>query len=289
MQGRDTIGSIENRNIVHGLEAEFEAEKKVAEINRLSIEDELNQTRIGKQRMGLIGAAVALALLSFLLYRLFGQKRKIEAQHTVISTALSEKDTLLREIHHRVKNNLQVISSLLRIQSNETTDAAALDALKEGQSRVQTMSLIHQDLYQRDNLTSINMRDYLDRLTHSLFDTYNISPARIQLQTEIDDLQLDVDTVVPLGLIINELISNALKYAFPEGQSGQLKVSLKMSKHDLVLLVTDDGVGIQQDQKEDSFGYGLIQAFANKLEAEMTIVSGIGTTVKMVVPNFQNK
>lgn len=265
-------------------EAKYETEKKEAEIVKLSLEDKLNQSRIKQQNIVLTISILGLGILSFLLYRLFGQKKKIQAQNLIISTALSEKDILLKEIHHRVKNNLQVISSLLRIQSNQTDDEVAVDALRDSQSRVQSMSLIHQDLYQHDNLTGINMKDYLEKLTRSLFDTYNVSENRIKLKTDIEDISLDVDTVVPLGLIINELVTNALKYAFPNEQSGQVDVSLSSKDNHLLLSVKDNGIGMIRSVEDKGFGSGLIQAFVNKLDAQLSSSSNEGTEVNLQIP-----
>ncbi len=269
------------------IDAIYNTKEKEKEISNLQLEDQLNQSRISQQRMALGGAAIGLSLLSFLLYRLFNQNIKIQSQHKIITDALKDKDTLLREIHHRVKNNLQVISSLLRIQSNQTTDEIAIDALKEGQSRVNSMSLIHQDLYQKGNLTGISMKKYLERLTKNLFDTYNISHDRIKLSTVIEDIQLDVETVVPLGLIINELITNALKYAFPDNRSGNISVSLKEQSSQLILIVKDDGIGLPNETEHPSFGHGLIGAFATKLDGTISITSVKGTTAKLVINAYR--
>ena len=272
---------------INELEAKYETEKKEAEINRLSLEDDLNQSKLSRQRIALGGAVIGLTLLSLLLYKIIGQNRKIHSQNQIISKSLVEKETLLKEIHHRVKNNMQVISSLLRIQTNQTTDAGALSALKEGQSRVQSMSLIHQDLYQHNNLTGIHMPDYIDKLGRSLLQTYQLSPDRVIIQTDVDDLTLDVDTVVPLGLIINELIANALKYAFPNGGKGILKISLVEQGQQLILTVADDGVGISNFDKDKGFGSGLIQAFARKLDGKLNIDSITGTTVTLTIRDYQ--
>ena len=150
------------------------------------------------------------------MYKMFRQKEEIEQKNSIISKALDEKEILLKEIHHRVKNNLHFISALLGLQTDHVSDQVALDALQEGQDRVQSMALIHQDLYQRDDLTSVNVKDYFIKLTEGLFDSYNIHTDDITLQLDIANLDLDVDTVVPIGLIVNELVSNCLKYAFSD-------------------------------------------------------------------------
>ena len=234
-----------------------------------------------------IGIVVELALFSYGLSLKFADHIRLKSENETIRTLLGEKETLLKEIHHRVKNNMQVISSLLRIQTNQTTDEGALLALKEGQSRVQSMSLIHQDLYQHDNLTGIHMTDYIEKLGQSLLQTYKLSTDQITITTDVDDLTLDVDTVVPLGLIINELVTNSLKYAFPDSRAGTIHISLKEQSQCLLLTVSDDGVGIPQDVQEKGFGSGLIRAFARKLDGALDIDSKTGTKVTLTILDYQ--
>jgi len=236
-----------------------------------------------------IAALVGLAVFALLAFFLFRSRRTIATQKEQISISLAEKDTLLREIHHRVKNNLQVVSSLLRLQTRSTVDEAAIDALTEGQNRVQSMSLIHQNLYQKENLTGIKMRDYLSNLSQSLFDTYKVDASQVKLELNIEDLNLDVDTVVPLGLIINELISNSLKYAFPNGASGTIKVDLEERDNSLNLVVSDSGIGLKEDvlgTARNSFGYTLIQTFTKKLKASLNVQNANGTRVELVIKNY---
>ena len=208
----------------------------------------------------------------------------------MIQSSLKEKDTLLREIHHRVKNNLQVISSLLSLQTYKTTDEKAIEALKEGQSRVQSMSLIHQNLYNEDNLTGIEMKPYLEKLIHNLIVTYNISIDKVDFQTQIESLNLDIDTVVPLGLIINELISNALKYAFPNESKGLIHVTLEEKDNLLILIVKDNGVGginLNTVNSNGGFGFDMIRAFADNLDAEIDIINEGGTCVTLKIKDYQ--
>ena len=168
---------------------------------------------------------------------------ELSQKNTIITEALHEKEVLMQEIHHRVKNNLQVVSSLLSIQSRHLTDNQAIEAIKEGQNRVKTMGLIHQSLYQENDFRGVNMKNYISKLIKNLFNSYNIQPEKIQLKTEIKELNLDIDTVVPLGLIINELVTNALKYAFPEDKKGIIWVKTNLENERFILQVYDDGVG----------------------------------------------
>lgn len=286
---RDLIDSEENQKAIVKLGYDYEYEKK-------SFTDSLNfatqkviletETHTQKQRATISLVALGfISILSFFLFRLY---RENKSKNVIISKALTEKDTLLREIHHRVKNNLQVISSLLRLQSNSTKDEAAVEALKEGQTRVQSMSLIHQNLYGKDNLTGIGMKNYLNELCANLIQTYS-TVRNVNLNTEIEDLKLDVNTVVPLGLIINELVTNALKYAFPDDVGGEINISLCLKDEQLILKVEDNGVGFDSEQldESESFGFGLINAFTSKLEADLKVESAQGTSVTLIINEFE--
>ncbi|MCP9234674.1 tetratricopeptide repeat protein [Lewinella sp. JB7] len=255
----------------------------------LELRQELSAARLANQRRVILALLAGLALLSLLGYLLWRQRNRIRDQHRVIRQALREKDTLLREIHHRVKNNLQVISSLLGIQSRHVRDRAARDALNEGRSRVQTMALIHQNLYGRDNLRGIDIRDYFGKLLQNLLATYRVSPGRIEVVADIEPLVLDVDTLIPLGLILNELMSNALKYAFPAGESGRITVSIREGEGGLHVVVEDDGVGMADPatlMTSDSYGYELITALIDKLEGELSVHGRSGTTVDIVLKEY---
>ncbi|MFZ2054877.1 MAG: histidine kinase dimerization/phosphoacceptor domain -containing protein, partial [Candidatus Aminicenantales bacterium] len=150
-------------------------------------------------------------------------RKRTDAQ---IKASLKEKDVLLKEIHHRVKNNMQVISSLLNLQSRHIQDPAVLEMFKESQRRIRSMALIHERLYQSSDLSRIEFSQYLRNLATHLFHSYQIDSSRIQLRIEAEEIHLNINTAIPCGLIVNELISNALKHAFPEGRSGYLDLDL---------------------------------------------------------------
>lgn len=290
---KDSILNAENVEALTTLRLENEFSKKELinqqRITTLELQEALQSARVSNQRIAIAGLLAVLLVLGILLYQVFRQKGQIEQQNKLIQRSLKEKDVLMREIHHRVKNNLQVISSLLSIQSRQVTEQVAVDALNEGRSRVQTMSLIHQDLYQHENLTGIAIRTYFEKLIQNLFDTYNISREQIRVEAHIDDLILDVDTVIPLGLVINELITNALKYAFPTGK-GRIEVILREEDDGLYLSVADNGVGIASPQEVidgNSYGYELIQALVDKLEGELEINGQQGTQVVAVFKEYQ--
>ena len=284
---KDSAYSLEKTKLFYDLEAKYNRSFQEKEIEVLETENQISTLRLANSRKWLITLIFGLLGIGILLARIFASRKKIKEQNKIISKALSEKDTLIKEIHHRVKNNLQFISSLLSLQSEHLESSPAISALKEGQGRVQSMALIHQNLYQEDNLTGIQMKDYLENLTNNLFDSYNISPDRISLELEIEDINLDVDTMIPLGLVINELISNSLKYAFQEGKQGIISVSIKELNNQLILNVKDNGIGIQEKEiMSGSFGYRLLNAFKKQLNAELEVDGRNGTNVKMLINDY---
>ena len=209
-------------------------------------------------------------------------------QKHLLESALRQKEMLIKEIHHRVKNNLQVVSSLLGIQSRHVKDQAALDAIKAGRARVHSMALIHQDLYKEDHPTSIELRSYFSKLVSDLMKTYDLSADRITLSSDIDEIFLDVDTVIPVGLILNELISNALKYAFPAGK-GSIHVDMHETENGFFVKIKDDGIGMILPSKKShsSFGYDLIESLINNMDGEWNIKSDQGTEITILLKDYK--
>jgi two-component sensor histidine kinase len=290
IQVKDSMLNKSTADQISKLNIQYETEKKEQQITLLTTEKELASTRLSAARKQLFGLTIGAILVSILLLIIFRLYRKMQTQNGIISKALNEKDILLREIHHRVKNNLQFISSLLGLQSEHISDQVALGALQEGQDRVQSMALIHQNLYQEDNLTGVDMQAYFIKLIRNLFDSYNVRKDQIKLKLEVEDVNLDVDSVIPIGLIVNELVSNALKYAFPDKRPGQITVRLQEIGEILSLSVLDNGIGLTDDQQKslgNSFGYRLIRVFSEQLQANMNISNSDGTMVQMQIKNFR--
>lgn len=286
----DSMLNLDISNQISDLETKYETDKKEQEIALLNIQREADAFRIKNTRMQLMGVGLGFILMLGMAIWLYSLLKKIREQNQLISKSLEEKNFLLKEIHHRVKNNLQVVSSLLDLQSEHVHDHQAQSALLEGRNRVKSMALIHQNLYQEENLKGIDVKEYLEKLTSNLFSSYNIAPDKIHLTMDVDPIHLDVDTLVPLGLVINELISNALKHAFDGRDSGEVHVALKEEGETLKLVVSDNGVGMPTDQAEalsKSFGYRLIDAFSTQLDADLSIDGGQGTSVTMMIRDFQ--
>lgn len=205
------------------------------------------------------------------LKRIFYQEKLLKS--------LEEKELLLREIHHRVKNNLQVVSSLLNLQSSYIKDPQIVSTLKDSQGRVMSMSMIHEKLYRSENLSDIDVRGYIEGLVRSIMFSYQKPEQRVDVRFDVDDVKLNIDTIMPLGLIINELVTNAFKYAFPNGD-GELLVSLKRRGDRLVLRVADNGVGLPPDFSLDnlrSLGMLLVRNLTDQLDGTLEYTSGSGT------------
>jgi PAS domain S-box-containing protein len=212
---------------------------------------------------------------------------KAQAQ---VRSSLAEKEILLQEIHHRVKNNLQVISGLLNLQAHHIHDDKGREVYKESQNRVITMALIHEELYQAKDLSRVDFGDYIKNLTGNLFGSYATDNGSIDLELDMEQAELVVDTAIPCGLIINELISNSLKHAFPYGRPGKVKVEFSRRADDMFLLtVCDDGIGIPDDLDIDrsaSLGLKLVTVLSEQLGAELDISTEGGTCFTLTFAEY---
>ncbi|WP_424961384.1 histidine kinase dimerization/phosphoacceptor domain -containing protein [Ekhidna sp.] len=274
----DLIGQ-QRSDLIYEMEAKYDNEKKKKEIAELEVEQQRAQNERNAWFM-ISGLVVSIAIFLFILLR---TKSKSNA---MISKSLAEKETLLREIHHRVKNNLQVVSSLLSMQSRFIEDKKALGAVNEGQHRVASMALIHQKLYQDNNLSGVNAQDYIADLTDTLVEAYGIND-RVNVIYEVDRLNVDVDTIIPMGLILNELISNSFKHAFPNDREGELRVYLKEESEKLTLKVSDDGVGQGEVEGKNTFGSILIQSLAQKLQATLQTQNERGFMTQLTISKYK--
>ncbi len=285
----DSLLGLESRSQINELEVRYQSEKQKQQIAFLDLENKTSQELIKQKDRTILIGAIGLVLITIFSIILFLLIRKNLRQQKALSKALADKDLLLREIHHRVKNNLQIVSSLLSLQGRSTDDETALKAINAGKSRVRSMALIHQSLYQRENLTGVNVQEYMRKLCSELFHTYNIDEDQVSLKLNIDPLELDVDTLVPLGLIVNELITNALKYAFPEDRSGTLSISLTNPGKILLLEIVDDGVGYDEDKiRSGTFGRKLVQSLVKQLEGILSIESNEGTKIRLEIHKFKS-
>jgi PAS domain S-box-containing protein len=204
---------------------------------------------------------------------------RLQAQEQ-IKASLKEKETLLQEIHHRVKNNLTVISSLLSLQARQTEDKTAKAVLQDSQTRVQAMSMIHETLYRSDNLSSIDLNTYLSKLAKAVAQNYVIG-SKVNLQVEAENVMIGVKQASPLGLVVNELITNSFKYAFPDNQESEIRISLQKKEDQIELEYADNGIGMPEDfdwRKAESMGLSLVKLIVeNQLDGSVDVESKNGT------------
>lgn len=198
-----------------------------------------------------------------------------------IKTSLQQKEILLQEIHHRVKNNLQIISSLLNLQEGYVKDEEAVAVLRESRNRVLSMAMIHEMLYDSLDLSTINFSHYIDNLVYDLFNTYGVKASLLNLKLDVDEIFLNIDTAVPCGLMISEMVSNALKYAFPDGQRGNISIEFHQNDDEVLeLVIADDGVGLPNDvdlETTESLGLRLVSSLAHQLDGEIELDRSQGT------------
>lgn len=273
---KDTVTSTEKTKQVKQLEIK---EKQRVEDLHLADVYAKNELRFYSVIVLLVSALV----IAFILFRnnrnkqkanlaLKDKNDKIEKTVAELNTTQAslvarnaENELLLKEIHHRVKNNLEVVSSLLELQSSQIDDPNTKDAMLASQNRVHSIGIVHQKLYQGENLGAIEMKDYFINLSESILDSFSAS-QRVQVECAMNTLNVDIDTAVPLGLIVNELLTNTIKYAFPDGRSGKVQIKLEQGANgNLQMLVSDNGVGKSDTIKGTGFGGQLISLLTRQL------------------------
>jgi len=254
------------------------------------------QAQINNQRkLNLIlgGGGVAIAIIAGLIY---GNQRRtaklnnlISAQRDALSRQSETLSVMMKELHHRVKNNLQIVASLLNLQSQKLTDDGAIIAVQESKQRVQAMSLIHQRLYKTDDITRINMREYINELADFLAISYGYNPDNFSLRIDVEEEWADIDRALPLGLILNELVTNAFKYAFIDIERPELYIGFKHDDNNNInLVVKDNGKGIDpalwNTNQSGSFGRQLVKALTGQLRAKEKLDVNNGTRFTFVIP-----
>lgn len=289
----DSLRQIRNeknqKEEIAAAEVKFRLREKELEYEAIQKEQELQITKAeGRQNLflSLFGGALLALFLGFIFYRRIQKaKKETEVQKELVEQSLVEKEVLLKEIHHRVKNNLQIISSLLDEQARKASDNQVKKLMKEGQDRVQSMALIHQNLYESDNLSGIDIKDYLVELTKNISQS-QVGQKEVEIELNVDDSKLDIDTAIPIGLILNELITNSFKYAFKGKDLGKISIAFnKTSAKDFLVKVTDNGIGLPDDfdiRKAKSLGLNLVRGLVRQLEGTMDFAgTNEGTNFEM--------
>ncbi|WP_147313930.1 tetratricopeptide repeat-containing sensor histidine kinase [Deminuibacter soli] len=303
---KDSLLNGETAKQMAGLQIQYQTREKEKDNELLRRQSQLQQKELDKSnqlRRFILAALLLLLFIIVLLYNLYKIKqrsnRQLQAQQKEIQDAydalalsltqknrlLDEKEWLLKEIHHRVKNNLQLVMSLLNTQTHYLQDGVALTAINESRYRLRSISLIHQKLYQSDEMSAVDLDGYIKQLVTFLRESY-ARPA-IRFVVTVAAVEVDVSVAVPLGLIINEAITNIFKYAYPDAAGGTVHLTLQQHPCALELVITDDGTGLPPGfdlQQSHSMGFTLIQGLAEQLDGELQVVAGPGLTIRLNFP-----
>lgn len=215
-------------------------------------------------------------------------EKRVKERTQRLQASLEEKEVLLKEIHHRVKNNLQIISSLLYLQSKHIKNPQILSLFRESQDRIRSMALIHEKLYQSPDMVHVDFSEYIQSLTVYLVNSYEALLKHVRIRTRVEDVFLSIDKGIPCGLIVNELVTNALKYAFPNGRKGEIRIHLRRMKGNRVMLmVSDNGVGFPEGfdfQKTNTLGLQLVRNLTQQLNGCLEYLPGKGARFRIIFP-----
>lgn len=305
---KDTMYNIAKSRQIEEMQAKYESDKKEKDIQLLRRESQLQQSQLKQASLARTVTIAVIALLLIIIALLYNryrlrqrsnqqlenQQKEINLKNTSLQKLVNEKDGLLeekewllKEIHHRVNNNLQIVMSLLNTQSAYLDNDSAILAIRDSQHRMRAMSLIHQKLYQSDKVAIIDMQAYIQELTSYLDDNFNVN-NRIRFQLYVPPIELDIAQAVPLGLIINEIITNAIKYAFPDNSQGVISISMELIEQgDILLVIADNGKGLPPGfdiAGSRSLGMNLVQGLTKQLNGTFTIESHQGVTVNIRFP-----
>ncbi|HEV7780063.1 MAG TPA: histidine kinase dimerization/phosphoacceptor domain -containing protein [Chitinophagaceae bacterium] len=281
----DSLNNLEKGNQIADAQTKYETGKKEVRIGEL---DKMNQLK--SQRLWLAFGLAAVFAVLIAMSAL--QNRRLKKQKKEISAQSDRLQWMMKELHHRVKNNLQIVSSLLSLQTYRLKDEESVSAIKESQLRVQAMSLIHQRLYQVEDVSMVNFKLYLDDLVETLMRSYGYGADDFDLLINVDKEFLDVDTVMPMGLLVNEIITNSFKYAYKDVKRPLLHISLSSGNQQLKLDIKDNGPGMDKAsaaQNKQGFGKKLIDALSKQLKANWTVDSSQGTSYHFVIPEQKEK
>lgn len=277
----DSLKAKQRDEVVYEMETKYQTQKK---------EEEIAKQEKEKQRLQLffIVACLTIALLAFLVYQNLRQKNRLKKQTILLETAVDEKNILLKETHHRVKNSFQIVSSLLYLQSENMKDKEAALAVKEAQNRVKSMVLIHQKLYSKEQLIGIDSKEYIEDLVNDIIENQTDTIPNLTTALSVESTVFSIDSITPLGLIINELITNCIKHAFPSSiENPKIELDFYKQGEMYVLKVIDNGIGFSNAVSENSFGIKLIHALAKKLKGKISFETNNGTHFVMEIHKFE--
>jgi two-component sensor histidine kinase len=293
---KDTLFNQDKNDAIAEMQAKFDVEKNQQKVKEIELQKKIDDEANTKQRLLFMVVIVVILISLVFTILLFRNKQKVnsllEQKNAAIQANLEQKEVMMSEIHHRVKNNLQMVSSILDLQARDLTDEKSMRVIEDSLSRINAISLIHQRLYQSDNIRGIKINTYLQELAFDILKNFSssVTTTPIQLTCKVADLNMDLESAIPIGLITAELITNACKYAFLSIEKPEITITLNKQQDALVLIVTDNGVGKQAAVNESgtSFGTKLIKSLSRKLRAEIIEdTSNKGTSIQLKINSFK--
>lgn len=293
---KDTLFNQDKNDAIAEMQAKFDVEKNQQKVKEIELQKKIDDEANTKQQLLLIVVIVVILISLVFTILLFRNKQKVnsllEQKNAAIQANLEQKEVMMSEIHHRVKNNLQMVSSILDLQARDLTDEKSMRVIEDSLSRINAISLIHQRLYQSDNIRGIKINTYLQELSFDILKNFSssVTTTPIQLTCKVADLNMDLESAIPIGLITAELITNACKYAFLSIEKPEITITLNKQQDALVLIVTDNGVGKQAsiNKSGTSFGTKLIKSLSRKLRADITEdTSEKGTSIQLKINSFK--
>lgn len=291
---KDTLINTNNNSKLAELQAKYELSEKQRNIESLELERKLDKEKNNREIYFRNSLIIIIILILFIVLIILNRSRilkrnnfQLSTQKKIIEQRESEKEVLLREMHHRVKNNLQLTSSLLNLQARKLTDKDAIQSLKQARDRIHAISLIHQKLYSKNELSQIDLSEYLPDLCNAVVQSNSNENTTIKINYNINPVFVSVDMAISIGLIINEGIINSLKHAFKNIENGIIDISGLIHKSNLLLTIKDNGIGIPSiENNEDfgGFGFQLLHSFTKKLSGNITFENNNGTVINIQIP-----
>lgn len=291
---KDTLINISNNTKLAELQTKYSISEKQRNIESLVLEKKLNNEKYNKEvyfRNSLIIIIFLILIIIVIVLKkdrlLKKSNEQLAIQKTIIEQREKEKELLVREMHHRVKNNLQLTSSLLNLQARKLTDDEAIQSLKQARDRIHAISLIHQKLYSKEDISQINLNEFLPELSNAVLLSNNNQKTSISIQYKIDDIFVSLDTAISIGLVVNEAIINSVKHAFTDKNEGLIEIVAKKELLYIDLYIKDNGIGtknIENKEQFGGFGFQLLRSFTTKLNAKMLIEVNQGTIINIKIP-----
>ncbi len=278
---KDSLFNKEKNKQLKEIEARFDVASKDKELKLLANQNKVKDLENKNQRNTLLFLSLGIFLLALVIAGLVYAYKSKQKTNKKLEEALNDNQILLKEVHHRVKNNLQIVSSLLNLQNQFSAKKSSVEIIQEIQNKIQAMAIIHERLYKSSDLSTINLQSYLENLLSYFSTSYNLPEQNIQIKTNIDKIYLDMDHLVPCGLIINEIIANSIKYAFPNEKSGIITIEARQNNEICAIKIMDSGIGLPNDFKIEnspSLGMKLIQGLTKQIKGTVNIISNPGVS-----------